>query len=136
ERRLRDAHAVVRIEARAEATVDRADLLHLRLARQEEDPDRAGSIEPIVIPWRAHDEVTDAVSVDVTEQRDATPEGVAEVEVAAEVAGVARDLALGSDRAVDVQGQDPDRAHFRTPPVCMDLADGELRESVAVEVAE
>jgi hypothetical protein len=136
ERRAGDAEVVVRQHQAAEATEVRADLLvvgHVPGRVELQHPDCARVRAAVVVADRAHEQVLDAVPVEVVGgERD--PEAIALAEHAREAAQVRADLGEPLHAAVRVQ-----RQHEHAPRLERVVAEGPHRDvldPVAVQVAE
>ncbi len=131
---------MVAIAERArEAALRVADLLmplDRTVSMEEEDPDCAAVWPAVEILNRTHREVSNAIVVQIAEARYREPEVTAVIECAREAALGVADLLVALDRAVAVHEQDPHGARVRAPVGVLNRAHDEVRDAIAVQIAE
>ena len=103
---------------------------------QEDDVDRPPVGAAVVILRTADSQVDDPVAVDIAEARNRPAELVAVVKGCGEAARGVGNLLLGLDGSVRVQEQDVDRTPIHAAVVVLRGADGDVVDTVAVEIAD
>ena len=133
------AKLVTVVERGSEASGCVADLL-LGLDRavgvEEEDVYRATVGTAVIVVVGADDNVVDAVVVNIANGANGATEVVKVVKRGTEAASGVADLLFGPDRAVGIQEQDMDGAAVAPAVIVPEGADGDVRETVAVEVTD